>query len=98
MGTSQSSSKVFLDDLAKDKDYRVLKAQREMQRKIEIPLQVMVAHYTPSSFPVFPRIGSTTQHLCIESWKKLLSTDVPDPYGGPAKSGMTAFYTEFYDR
>ena len=88
-------SRLFVDS---NDEYRVLQGQREIQRKIEIPLQVIVAHYTPSSFPVVPRISPYGTALCRESWKRIVSTDVTDPYGGPTLTGMTAFYTDFYDR
>jgi hypothetical protein len=91
-------SRIYLDDKSKDENYGVLKAQRDIQNKINIPLQVMVSHYTPSSFPVLPRINPLNTALCAESWKKIVTTDVADPYGGAPKSGITAFYTEFYDR
>jgi hypothetical protein len=91
-------SRVYLDEKSKDEHYGVLKAQRAIQNKIDISLQVKVAHYTPSSFPVLPRINAENAKLCAESWKKIVSTDVADPYGGPPKSGIIAFYTEFYDR
>lgn len=97
MGNSQLSSKIHLED-ERDKEYRVLMAQREMQKSMSISVQVMTAHYTPSSFPVHPRINKAANEHCVQSWKRIIETDVQDPYGGPGKSGITAFYSEFYER
>ena len=69
-----------------------------MQRKIQIPLQVMVAHFTPSSFPMIPIISTSSADICRDSWTIIMKSDVPDQYGGQSVSGMTAFYNEFYER
>jgi hypothetical protein len=98
MGSRLSKTYVGAGDVEEDKNYATLQMQRAIQRKIDIPLRVMVAHYMPSSFPLVPSIDSNTNKLCKESWKSIVSTEVPDPYGGPAMSGITAFYNEFYDR
>jgi hypothetical protein len=93
-----SSRKYNTSDNSVQSDYAMLDAERKLQEKISVPLQVLVAHYTPSSFPLVPVIHKKNTELCRESWKKIISTDVPDPYGGPTISGITAFYSEFYDR
>lgn len=92
------SSKTYLDDSDEDKGYAKYQAQREMQKKVAIPLQTMVAHYTPASFPLLPVVDANGTDLCRKSWHKIVSKEVKDPYGGPSMSGMTAFYNEFYDR
>lgn len=79
-------------------NYPIVKAQREMQRSFNISLQKMVAHYTPSFFPMKPQISPASMKLCRDSWDKVVSKDVPDPYGGPGMSGLAACYTEFYER
>jgi hypothetical protein len=58
----------------------------------------MVAHYTPSFFPMNPKITQRSMKYCRDSWEKIISKDVPDPYGGKSMSGLAAFYTEFYER
>jgi hypothetical protein len=94
------SSKTFhdLDDLVEDRGYDLYQSQRNLQKKMRLPLQVMVSHYTPSNFPLLPIVSHGTTAICRDSWKRIVSTDVPDPYGGPSVSGMTAFYNEFYER
>ena len=98
MGGSSSKKFYAVGDGEEDKDYELFHEQRQIQKKIKIPLQVMVSHYTPSSFPLLPTINRENTDLCRESWKTIISTEVADPYGGQAVGGMTAFYTEFYDR
>ena len=58
----------------------------------------MVAHFTPSSFPMIPIISGTGTDVCRASWVTIMKSDVPDEFGGPPVSGMTAFYNEFYER
>jgi hypothetical protein len=86
------------DDDSSTNDYPIVRAQRDMQKSFKISLQRMVAHYTPSFFPMNPKITKNGLKLCRDSWEKLISKDVPDPYGGRAMSGLAAFYTEFYER
>jgi hypothetical protein len=86
------------DDDPSTKNYAIVRAQRDMQKNFKISLQRMVAHYTPSFFPMNPKITKNGMKLCRDSWEKLISKDVPDPYGGRAMSGLAACYTEFYER
>lgn len=58
------------------------------------PIDVYVAHYTPSSFPLIPIVTATTMRLCRESWARILA---PVEKDGVSVSGVTIFYTEFYD-
>lgn len=57
-------------------------------------LDIQVAHYTPASFPLIPIVTSNTLRVCRESWAKILA---PVERDGVSISGMTIFYTEFYD-
>lgn len=59
--------------------------------------KVMVAHFTPSSFPLVPIVDDNASSLCSLSWGKIIAQLVHvDRYS--TISGMTAFYNEFYDR
>jgi hemoglobin-like flavoprotein len=57
----------------------------------------MVAHFTPSSFPMIPTVNSQSSQLCTDSWSKIVG-HVVDTGDGNSISGMTAFYNEFYER
>jgi hemoglobin-like flavoprotein len=46
-----------------------------------------------------PSINKRSSQLCSESWQKLVGKDVSDGSDGTnSVSGLTAFYTDFYDR
>jgi hemoglobin-like flavoprotein len=57
----------------------------------------MVAHFTPSSFPMIPTVNAQASQLCTESWSKIVGHIVVTDDGCQV-SGMTAFYNEFYER
>lgn len=57
----------------------------------------MVAHFTPSSFPMIPTVNAQASQLCTESWAKIVGHVVVNDDGCQI-SGMTAFYNEFYQR
>jgi hemoglobin-like flavoprotein len=57
----------------------------------------MVAHFTPSSFPLIPTVNAQASQLCTESWSKIVGHIVMTDDGRQI-SGMTAFYNEFYER
>ena len=78
-------------------DYPMFKAQMQMQRTINVPLQVMVAHFTPSSFPLIPTVNEQSSLLCTQSWGKIVAQIVRVDDRAQI-SGMTAFYNEFYER
>jgi len=90
MGTSQSKVVVNDDDILYKND--IIKLQRELSKKISIPLEIQVAHYTPSIFPLVPIINKKTTKLCADSWDEIISRNKDDV------SGITMFYTEFYNR
>lgn len=62
------------------------------------PMQVMVAHYTPPSFPMYPTVSRNNTEKCKESWKYIMDTDVKNEDTGIMTSGITVFYREFYER
>lgn len=66
-------------------------------KKAAIPLEVSLAHFTPSSFPLIPFISDKKNELCAASWKTIVSKDVTGPAGNLI-SGITVFYDEFYAR
>jgi hypothetical protein len=96
MGGS-SSTAVFFGDIDRD-TYLVIDSQRKLQQSIEVPLQELVAHYTPSIFPLSPALNKANSNFCRDSWAKIVANNLVDPYGGPTTSGMAAFYMEFYNR
>lgn len=57
----------------------------------------MVAHFTPSSFPIIPTVNAQSSLLCTESWGKIVAQSVKVDEHSQI-SGMTAFYNEFYER
>lgn len=94
MGTT--SSKVMIADEKHRK--KVFQKEIQLQTKLDIPFDVQVAHYTPSTFPIVPVVTSNTIQICKETWKKLISIDVVNHYDQTTMSGMTAFYNDFYDK
>lgn len=107
MGTCSSShggynpndddGKSMYNDLANDRNNHVLALQASIQSKLRIPLEVQVAHFTPSSFPLLPIITPRSTKLCSESWKTIVNQEIKDEYG-ISLSGITVFYNEFYER
>ena len=68
-----------------------------------VPLDVQVAHYTPSIFPLVPVINETINQLCTDSWKKIVSKkelqrDDQGNSNGQVMAGITLFYNDFYSR
>eukprot|EP01041_Mallomonas_annulata_P007824 gene7824-16000_t len=63
----------------------------------QVPVQVLVAHFTPSTFPLFPIISKKTTDLCRASWKIIMSQSIIDQYGIET-SGISLFYNSFYER
>lgn len=62
-----------------------------------LPKDVIIAHFTPSFFPVYPVLTKRTVALCARSWTKILSKEYRDERGVET-SGMTMFYNDFYER
>jgi hypothetical protein len=74
-------------------DTSVINHTKTMPSKTQIPLQVTVAHFTPSSFPMIPVVSKTSSALCADSWSRIVSNDFKKD-GSISISGMTAFYNE----
>mmetsp|Transcript_1471 Transcript_1471/g.1547 ORF Transcript_1471/g.1547 Transcript_1471/m.1547 type:complete len:274 (+) Transcript_1471:171-992(+) len=98
MGTS-SSSRYLADDKGTSDYYnrKPNRVQKMFGMRPAIPIELSVAHFTPTSFPIIPLINKNTTDLCTESWNKILNTEYKDE-NGVTTSGMTMFYNDFYER
>jgi hemoglobin-like flavoprotein len=91
----KSTNTIAITNEAVDTD--IIKVQEKIVKKYNIPLEIKVAHYTPSIFPLIPVINSNINKLCLQSWKiicnkrELLET-------GIEVTGITLFYNDFYER
>jgi len=92
MGSSSSS--VAVTDIDTND---IIKIQERLGKKYSIPLEVQVAHYTPSIFPLVPIINTQINKLCIDSWK-LICNKKEMTESGIELSGITLFYNDFYER
>eukprot|EP01041_Mallomonas_annulata_P001957 gene1957-3797_t len=63
----------------------------------KVPVEILVAHFTPSTFPLYPIISKKTTDLCRASWEKIRTADYTDE-NGTVTSGITMFYNAFYER
>lgn len=72
----------------------VMMQQSNFQDQYVSPISIQVAHYTPASFPLTPVVTNSTLRVCRESWALIMA---PVERDGIVTSGMTLFYTEFYD-
>jgi hemoglobin-like flavoprotein len=79
-------------------NHNVQDAQQRLDQVATFPMQVMVAHYTPPNFPMYPIISKEGTEKCVISWKHIMDTEVTNPDTGVQTSGITVFYREFYDR
>ncbi len=71
----------------------ILNQQLEFEGEFQTSLEVQVAHYTPACFPLVPVVNKRIIDICAQSWKIIMeSVEV----NGIMMSGMTVFYTEFY--
>ena len=69
-----------------------------IKRPLEkFPIEIQVAHFTPSFFPLMPMITKKTSTICKSSWDLILSKTLVDE-SGSSISGMSLFYNEFYQR
>lgn len=71
--------------------------QDNFKSNCSIPIEILVAHFTPTSFPLFPVISTTTSKICQDSWNLIVEKESIDEFGNKT-SGITGFYREFYDR
>lgn len=75
----------------------IIKIQEKLGKKYSIPIEVQVAHYTPSIFPLVPIINPQINQLCSDSWKLICNKrEMTD--SGIELSGITLFYNDFYER
>jgi hypothetical protein len=88
MGNQQGKrdKKIYSEDDA------VTQLQGDFKR-VQIPLALKVAHYTPSSFPMVPIINKYTCKHLADSWDIVVKNDVQDQFGN-STSGITAFYSK----
>lgn len=63
-----------------------------------VPLEVQVAHFTPSTFPLIPVLKDTFLPLCRKSWQVIVQQRERHPEHDTEIHGITAFYNEFYER
>ena len=75
----------------------IIKIQERLGQKYAVPLDVQVAHYTPSIFPLVPIINSQINRLCVDSWKLIYSKKEKTD-SGVELTGITLFYNDFYER
>lgn len=94
MGTCRSKA-IKIEGFASDKE--LIAFQARLDESFLIPMEVQVAHFTPSTFPLCPSINNKTAHICNETWRKITSMDEKDGAGG-SMSGITVFYNNFYNR
>ena len=71
-------------------------ALQGLKGKILLSMDAMVAHYTPSSFPLIPVVNKNTKKLLKESWNIMVNKNVCKD--GNSTSGITLLYNEFYER
>ena len=89
---ANSSSIAITDD---NNDIRNI--QEKLEKKYSVPIEVQVAHYTPSIFPLVPIINPQTNRLCTTSWK-LICSKKEKTESGMELTGITLFYNDFYER
>jgi hemoglobin-like flavoprotein len=89
-----NSSSVIVTDVDTND---IIRIQEKLGKKYSIPLEVQVAHYTPSIFPLVPIINSQINKLCMDSWK-LICNNREKTDSGLELTGITLFYNDFYER
>ena len=89
-----NSSKIAVIDIDSND---IIKIQEKLGKKYAIPLDVQVAHYTPSIFPLVPIINETNNQICVDSWK-LICNKKEITESGVELNGITLFYNDFYER
>ena len=60
-------------------------------------MEVQVAHYTPSIFPLVPILNPGINRICSESWKIIVAKKEMTESGFEL-NGITLFYNDFYAR
>eukprot|EP01041_Mallomonas_annulata_P008268 gene8268-17016_t len=98
MGICSSRSAVYEKDEFSAGDRKsVVKMQQRLKHELAIPLEIYVAHFTPSSFPVIPVMNKKLSALCNSSWQKVMASDYTSD-NGEVTSGLVMFYNDFYER
>jgi len=75
----------------------IIQIQERLGKKYAVPLDVQVAHYTPSIFPLVPMVNDDICRLCADSWK-LICNKREKTESGVELNGITLFYNDFYER
>jgi hemoglobin-like flavoprotein len=98
MGGAVSTRVGDNDDLNLNASYDIINMQEKFSKATSsIPMEVCVAHYTPSTFPLIPIVSKKRSDLCNSSWSHIIEQQEGNDQGG-ITSGMTLFYSEFYER
>jgi hemoglobin-like flavoprotein len=98
MGASTSKKIYAIDDeYDNKKTLTIFERQRLFDYKNRLPMEVYVAHFTPSTFPLVPVVTKRSSQLCADSYAAMVDQDHIDDQGVRI-SGITMFYSEFYDR
>jgi hypothetical protein len=99
MGASPSK-KIYTTDEQQHENGKVLSIydkQKLFDKKNKLPMEVYVAHFTPSTFPLVPVVTKRSSQLCTDSYAAMVEQEHIDDQGIKV-SGITMFYSEFYDR
>lgn len=98
MGQKQSHFSEAYDECESAEEFakKYFRAKKSWRQK-RFPRQAVLAHFTPSVFPLVPLIFPWLQDTCKRSWKSIVAQDVAGPAGNVI-SGITVFYDEFYAR
>ena len=86
-------------DQYEDRNDDVGRIQERLAKKYNkmVPLEVQVAHYTPSIFPLITIINPGINRICTESWKHIVAKKEMTESGFEL-NGITLFYNDFYAR
>ena len=93
MGGNHGRAIVVTDTDTQD----ILRIQERLGKKYAVPLEVQVAHYTPSIFPLVPIVNAQNNQLCVDAWK-LICAKREVTESGVELTGITLFYNDFYER
>eukprot|EP01041_Mallomonas_annulata_P011958 gene11958-25048_t len=86
------------DEFVSGNTISIVCMQKKLKKELDIPMQVAVAHYTPASFPIIPKINKKFSDLCNESWQSILDNCTKLENGEVGTSGLVMFYNDFYER
>jgi hemoglobin-like flavoprotein len=60
--------------------------------KVKPSNDIVIAHYTPSIFPLVPIVNDKTYTICNDTWKYIFNKKSEN------SSGISTFYNDFYKR